>query len=77
MVGELYALFTNNMPHTSLSRFSVGWNRGLGYTPGPPNARFKELRRLFHSFIGPKACQSLDIQAVQEENVRYGSHGRI
>ena len=53
------------------SAHRVGWNRGLGYTNGPPNPRFKELRRLFHSFIGPKACQSQNIQSVQEEeNIR-------
>ncbi|KAH6900942.1 cytochrome P450 [Coprinopsis sp. MPI-PUGE-AT-0042] len=68
---ETRGLIYSDRPGAVMVGELVGWNRGLGYTAGPPNARFKELRRLFHSFIGPKACQSLDIQSVQEEeNVR-------
>ncbi|KAI0360360.1 cytochrome P450 [Trametes cingulata] len=45
----------------------VGWNRGLGYSHGPDNPRFREFRRLFHQFIGPRACQDPHILAMQEE----------
>ncbi|KAH6891913.1 cytochrome P450 [Coprinopsis sp. MPI-PUGE-AT-0042] len=54
-----YGLIYSDRPGAVMVGELVGWNRGL------------ELRRLFHSFIGPKACQSSDIQSVQEEeNVR-------
>ncbi|KAF6746135.1 cytochrome P450 [Ephemerocybe angulata] len=36
-------------------------------TPGPPNPRFRELKRLFHTFIGPRACDAKDLQTVEEE----------
>ena len=45
----------------------VGWDRGLGYAHGPDNPRFREFRRLFHHFIGPRACQDAHILAMQEE----------
>ncbi len=45
----------------------VGWNRGLGYAHGPDNPRFREFRRLFQQFIGPRACQDANILQMQEE----------
>lgn len=45
----------------------VGWNRGLGYAHGPDNSRFREFRRLFQQFIGPRACQDANILGMQEE----------
>lgn len=45
----------------------MGWNRGLGYAHGPDNPRFREFRRLFQQFIGPRACQDTNILAMQEE----------
>ena len=46
---------------------SVGWDRGLGYAHGPDNPRFREFRRLFQHFIGPRACQDPHILSMQEE----------
>ncbi|EEB95078.1 hypothetical protein MPER_06010, partial [Moniliophthora perniciosa FA553] len=49
----------------------VGWNRGLGYTQSTHNPRFREFRRLFHQFIGPRACATKELQDTQErENLR-------
>ncbi|EAU81414.2 cytochrome P450 [Coprinopsis cinerea okayama7 len=62
-----YGLIYSDRPKAVMVGELVGWNRGLGYTNGPPNPRFRELRRLFNAFIGPRACESVDIQAVQEE----------
>ncbi|KAH8799205.1 cytochrome P450 [Flagelloscypha sp. PMI_526] len=50
---------------------SVGWARGLGYSNGPPNHRFREFRRVFHQFMGPRACSAQSmIQAQEEQNLR-------
>lgn len=46
---------------------SVGWDRGLGYAHGPDNPRFREFRRLFQQFIGPRACQDPHILSMQED----------
>jgi hypothetical protein len=48
----------------------VGWSRGLGYSPGPHDPRFREFRRLFHQFIGPRACQGEKMIAIQEAENR-------
>ncbi|KAL1759268.1 cytochrome P450 [Schizophyllum commune] len=44
----------------------VGWARGLGYTNGPPNQRFREFRKLFHQFMGPRACAAPEFAGMQE-----------
>ena len=49
---------------------SVGWNRGLGYSPGPHSARFREFRRLFHQFMGPRPSQDPHILELQESSAR-------
>ncbi|TCD66189.1 hypothetical protein EIP91_001683 [Steccherinum ochraceum] len=46
----------------------VGWNRGLGYAPGPHSARFREFRRLFHQFMGPRPSQDASILDAQERS---------
>ena len=41
----------------------------MGYSPY--NARFREFRRVFHKFIGPKACDDADFMSIQEsENTK-------
>ncbi|KAF6747138.1 cytochrome P450 [Ephemerocybe angulata] len=60
-------LLYSDRPQATMAGELVGWNRGMGYSPGPPNPRFRELRRLFHTFIGPRACDAKDLQTVQEE----------
>ncbi|KAJ3532238.1 hypothetical protein NMY22_g7821 [Coprinellus aureogranulatus] len=64
---DIRGLTYSDRPRAIMAGELVGWNRGLGYSPGPPNARFRELRKLFHSFIGPRACETPDMQSVQEE----------
>lgn len=51
----------------------VGWSRGLGYSPGPPNARFREFRRLFQQFMGQRALspQSPIVEMQRQENIRF------
>ena len=44
----------------------AGWNRGLGYSPGPQSPRFRELRRLFNDFIGPRRTQEESLLSAQE-----------
>lgn len=45
----------------------VGWNRGLGYSRGPKDPRFREFRRLFHRFIGPQRSQDDTLLPTQEK----------
>ena len=54
----------------SLIPASVGWDRGLGYAPGPHNPRFREFRKLFSQYIGPKACNDPHILGLQEKESR-------
>jgi hypothetical protein len=50
--------------------YRVGWARGLGYSPY--NLRFREFRRMFHQYIGARACQEPDFLATQEsENKKF------
>ena len=59
------------MPHqASLIPTSVGWDRGLGYAPGPHNPRFREFRKLFSQYIGPKASNDPRILDLQEKESR-------
>lgn len=55
------------MAPKSKPSFSVGWNRGLGYSPGPQSPRFREFRRLFHQFMGPRPSQDPRILSLQEQ----------
>ena len=48
--------------------YSVGWNRGLGYTP--LNSRFRDFRKFFHQTIGSRAAQEKRVQEAQEHGVR-------
>lgn len=73
MAGELSVPFPSSSvasscsANTDCTTYRVGWNRGLGYAHGPDNPRFREFRRLFQQFIGPRACQDANILAMQEE----------
>ncbi|RPD55525.1 cytochrome P450 [Lentinus tigrinus ALCF2SS1-7] len=61
--GSIYS----DRPNAVMAGELVGWDRGLGYAHGPDNPRFREFRRLFQQFIGPRACQDPHILAMQEE----------
>ncbi|KAI0371374.1 cytochrome P450 [Pilatotrama ljubarskyi] len=61
--GAIYS----DRPDAIMAGELVGWNRGLGYAHGPDNPRFREFRRLFQQFIGPRACQHRHILSMQEE----------
>ncbi|THU89922.1 cytochrome P450 [Dendrothele bispora CBS 962.96] len=64
--GTIYS----NRPDAIMAGELVGWNRGLGYAQ-MHSPRFREFRRLFHQFMGPRACATEDILHVQErENLR-------
>lgn len=53
---------------------SVGWARGLGYSQASHNPRFREFRRLFNQFIGPRACANPALLQIQErENIKYAN----
>ncbi|KAJ7054503.1 cytochrome P450 [Mycena amicta] len=43
-----------------------GGARGLGYAQATHNPRFRELRRLFHQFMGPRACADETLMQIQE-----------
>ncbi|KAI0707572.1 cytochrome P450 [Cerioporus squamosus] len=64
--GAIYS----DRPNAIMAGELVGWDRGLGYAHGPDNPRFREFRRLFQQFIGPRACQDQHILAMQEEETR-------
>ncbi|KAH9849043.1 cytochrome P450 [Lenzites betulinus] len=61
--GAIYS----DRPNAVMAGELVGWDRGLGYAHGPDNPRFREFRRLFQQFIGPRACQDPHVLAMQEE----------
>ena len=48
--------------------YSVGWDLGLGYAPGPHSPRFKEFRRMFQQFMGPRSAHDPALLAAQENN---------
>ncbi|KAH8101934.1 cytochrome P450 [Cristinia sonorae] len=58
----------SNRPVAIMAGELVGWNRGLGYSPGPYSARFREFRRLFHQFMGPRPSQEETILELQEKS---------
>uniref|UniRef100_A0A0W0F178 Putative cytochrome P450 n=1 Tax=Moniliophthora roreri TaxID=221103 RepID=A0A0W0F178_MONRR len=65
--GSIYS----DRPIAVMAGELVGWNRGLGYASTAHNPRFREFRRLFHQFIGPRACATKELQDTQErENLR-------
>ncbi|KAF9260579.1 cytochrome P450 [Marasmius fiardii PR-910] len=65
--GNIYS----DRPAAIMAGELVGWDRGLGYTRSAHDPHFREFRRLFHQFIGPRACASRELQDVQErENLR-------
>ncbi|KII91350.1 hypothetical protein PLICRDRAFT_173216 [Plicaturopsis crispa FD-325 SS-3] len=64
--GAMYS----DRPPAVMAADLVGWGRGLGYTPGPPNPRFREFRRLMHKFIGPRASRSEEVSSMIEQGAR-------
>ncbi|KAI5888586.1 cytochrome P450 [Schizophyllum commune H4-8] len=60
--GHIYS----DRPPAVMAGELVGWARGLGYTNGPPNPRFREFRKLFHQFMGPRACVTPEFAGMQE-----------
>ncbi|KAL0958265.1 hypothetical protein HGRIS_000418 [Hohenbuehelia grisea] len=60
--GNIYS----DRPRAVMAGELVGWDRGLGYSPGPPSTRFRAFRRLFHTFIGPRALSSNSVKHAQE-----------
>ncbi|KAJ6572074.1 cytochrome P450 [Mycena capillaripes] len=65
--GNIYS----DRPTATMAGELVGWARGLGYAQASNNPRFRELRRLFHQFMGPRACSEATLLQIQErENKR-------
>ncbi|KAJ7033129.1 cytochrome P450 [Mycena alexandri] len=65
--GNIYS----DRPTATMAGELVGWSRGLGYAQASHNPRFRELRRLFHEFMGPRACAKPALLQIQErENKR-------
>ncbi|KAF7348556.1 Cytochrome P450 [Mycena venus] len=65
--GNIYS----DRPTATMAGELVGWSRGLGYAQASNNPRFRELRRLFHQFMGPRACAEDTLLRIQErENKR-------
>ncbi|KZV73911.1 cytochrome P450 [Peniophora sp. CONT] len=79
---ELRGNIYSDRPPAPMAGELVGWNKGLGYarslpdtlstpsseTPYPvrSNARFRILRRMFQDTVGPQACRTDDLKALQE-----------
>ncbi|KAI0701989.1 cytochrome P450 [Cytidiella melzeri] len=61
-------LIYSDRPSAVMAGELVGWNRGLGYSPGPHSPRFREFRRLFHHFMGPRQAQNPLLLTAQQEN---------
>ncbi|KAI0089003.1 cytochrome P450 [Irpex rosettiformis] len=61
-------LIYSDRPPAVMAGELVGWNRGLGYSPGPHSPRFREFRRLFHRFMGSRQVQDSSLLTTQEEN---------
>ncbi|GJE93712.1 cytochrome P450 [Phanerochaete sordida] len=62
--GAIYS----DRPQAVMAGELVGWDLGLGYAPGPHSPRFREFRRLFQQFMGPRAAQEPTLLAAQEKN---------
>ncbi|KAJ7089229.1 cytochrome P450 [Mycena belliarum] len=56
----------SDRPRAIMAGELVGWSRGLGYAQASHNPRFRELRRLFHRFMGPRACADATLLQIQE-----------
>ncbi|KAJ6532740.1 cytochrome P450 [Mycena vulgaris] len=61
--GNIYS----DRPTATMAGELVGWSRGLGYAQASNNPRFRELRRLFHQFMGPRACADTTLLRIQEQ----------
>lgn len=70
MGGQMCAFHSRVPLKASLIPNSVGWGRGLGYTPGPHNPRFREFRKLFAQYIGPKGSSDPRVLDLQEKESR-------
>ncbi|KAJ7322934.1 cytochrome P450 [Mycena albidolilacea] len=65
--GSIYS----DRPTATMAGELVGWSRGLGYAQASHNPRFRDLRRLFHQFMGPRACGEATLLGIQDrENKR-------
>ncbi|KAK0449604.1 cytochrome P450 [Desarmillaria tabescens] len=65
--GNIYS----DRPSAVMAGELVGWSRGLGYAQATQNPRFREFRRVFHQWMGPRACESRELRDIQErENLR-------
>jgi hypothetical protein len=42
----------------------------MDFTPGPPNARFRDFRKLFHRFIGPHSYGNINIQDILQHEIK-------
>ncbi|EKM56447.1 uncharacterized protein PHACADRAFT_92801 [Phanerochaete carnosa HHB-10118-sp] len=58
----------SDRPQAVMAGELVGWDLGLGYAPGPHSPRFREFRRLFQQFMGPRAAQEPTLLAAQEKH---------
>ncbi|PBK80553.1 cytochrome P450 [Armillaria gallica] len=68
---QKYGNIYSDRPSTVMAGELVGWARGLGYAQATQNPRFREFRRVFHQWMGPRACESRELRDVQErENLR-------
>ncbi|KAJ8688775.1 hypothetical protein PTI98_013526 [Pleurotus ostreatus] len=62
--GNIYS----DRPRAVMAGELVGWARGLGYSQGPPSPRFRAFRRIFQSFIGPRAVHDPSLRLAMHES---------
>ncbi|KAL4262795.1 cytochrome P450 family protein [Pleurotus pulmonarius] len=62
--GNIYS----DRPRAVMAGELVGWARGLGYSQGPPSSRFRAFRRIFQSFIGPRAVNDPNLKLAMHES---------
>ncbi|KAF9493200.1 cytochrome P450 [Pleurotus eryngii] len=62
--GNIYS----DRPRAVMAGELVGWARGLGYSQGPPSPRFRAFRRMFQSFIGPRAVNDPSLKLAMHES---------
>ncbi|KDQ22430.1 hypothetical protein PLEOSDRAFT_1019918, partial [Pleurotus ostreatus PC15] len=58
----------SDRPRAVMAGELVGWARGLGYSQGPPSPRFRAFRRIFQSFIGPRAVHDPSLRLAMHES---------